>query len=402
MPIFTQFTPNIQTKEVLQSLFYLSPLGWPLLKTGPKSEQLQLELEEYFQKPVTLFDSGRSALYAILHNRPKTKVLVQAYTCVVVINAILKAGHTPVYVDTEEDSLNISLKDLEKKISKDTKILIVQHTYGNPDQIDEIKKLCQKHKIYLIEDLAHSLTATYNSQKLGTFGDAAFVSFGTGKIISCSRGGAAINLKTTPPGFAPATQILSHHLKHILFAMAKPIYFLAHLGKIILYIARKLKLIPDIITLAEKKLQTDKIQIHSFPNSLAAIALTQWHKKTLFKHHRQHLAKIYDTHLSIPQVKTYPRYKNSACMMYPIQAEKSDKLFTFLKRNHIIVDQFWSKAAIVPKDVDQKKTHYKPGTCKNAENQLHNELNLPLNIHVTPKQAHKVCQLIQDFYDSPR
>ena len=118
------------------------------------------------------------------------EVIVQAFTCLAVPEVVIWCGAKPVYLDIDE-SLNLDIRLLEKSISSKTRIIIVQHTFGIPAKIDMIKKIAQKHNIILIEDCAHSLGAKYNSQKIGTFGDAAFFSFGRDKVISSVFGGLA-------------------------------------------------------------------------------------------------------------------------------------------------------------------------------------------------------------------
>ena len=111
------------------------------------------------------------------------EVLVQAFTCVAVPNSVLWAQATPVYADIDA-TLNIDPIDVEKKITNRTKAIIVQHTFGIPADMDALVALAKKHNILLIEDCAHSLGATYKGKKVGTFGDAAFFSFGRDKVVS--------------------------------------------------------------------------------------------------------------------------------------------------------------------------------------------------------------------------
>jgi len=414
MAIFTQFTPNITYREVLASTFYLSPFGWPFLRKGFSIKKLKTNLEKDLNTNLSFFDSGRSALYAILKSLPQDKrkeILVQSYTCVVVINSIRKAGFVPIYVDSLANTFQLDPEDLASKITPNTRAVLVQHTFGNPDHLEEIQKLSQKNDLFLIEDLAHSFTATYQSKQIGTFGHAAFLSFGTGKIISASRGGASLTQdqdlavriasfeKTL--NFDTRRQILKHHFKHLIFALTKPVYFIANIGKAILYTARKLKLLPDVLTPAEKKGQHDKMQIHKFPNSLATLVLSQWAKRQELRKHRLEMCYLYDDEfINQTGIITFSHSEDSACMTYPVLAKDSDKLFAYLKERHIILDQSWSKTNIVPKDIDQSCTEYKIGSCPSSEAKVPHLLNLPTHVHIRPKHIKQICSLIRDFYEN--
>ena len=152
-------------------------------------------VQTYFGiQSATTFDSGRTALFYALKSLDVgegDEVIVQAYTCVVVINAIRFAGATPVYVDIRDD-LNMDPACVEKRITDRTKAIIIQHTFGEPADLDAIVPMVKKRGIKIIEDCAHSLGVAYRGQLTGTFGDIGMLSFGSDKVVSCVRGGALI------------------------------------------------------------------------------------------------------------------------------------------------------------------------------------------------------------------
>ena len=117
---------------------------------------------------------------------------MQAFTCNAVPNPVLWAGLKPVYVDCDEKTFNIDKEDLKKKITPRSRVLIVQHTFGLPADMDAISEICRKNNLILIEDCAHSLGAEYKNKKVGTFGKAAFFSFSRDKVISSVYGGMAV------------------------------------------------------------------------------------------------------------------------------------------------------------------------------------------------------------------
>ncbi|MBU2233847.1 aminotransferase class I/II-fold pyridoxal phosphate-dependent enzyme, partial [Patescibacteria group bacterium] len=254
--IFTSFSPNLTGRDTLIALKYLClPWRWLSWQNGKYPAIVEKKLQKFFDvKFCNVFDSGRSALHfalKVLGAGDRVEVLVQAYTCVVVANAINWTGAKPIFVDIGED-FNIDPVDLVKKITAKTKILIIQHTFGLPAKLDEILAIAKQHNLKIIEDCAHSLGARYHGKLTGTFGNIGMLSFGSDKIISCVRGGALItndneiskkikelNNKLPEPTLL---KIIQHLLHYPAFYLSKPVYHL-FIGKIILKLAKKLNII---------------------------------------------------------------------------------------------------------------------------------------------------------------
>jgi len=113
------------------------------------------------------FFKGRVALYAILKAMgisSNDEVIVPGFTCVVVPNAIMYALAKPVYVDIDKKDYNIDVDKIEEKITKNTKVIIAQHTFGIPANMDRIVEICKRYKLYLIEDACHALGSTYKGK----------------------------------------------------------------------------------------------------------------------------------------------------------------------------------------------------------------------------------------------
>jgi len=197
--IFTALSPNTEVDDVLLAFKLLfSPWAW---KKGDSS----LCLEKIFSEWIGVnhcftFESGRTGLYAILKSlnlSSDDEVLLQAYTCVAVVEPILWNNVKPVFVDIDSESLNTSGIDLEKKITSKSKVLIIQHTFGNPADLDELLKIAKKYNLFVIEDCAHAMGAEHKGKKVGTYGDASFFSFGRDKVISSVFGGIVMTNNET-------------------------------------------------------------------------------------------------------------------------------------------------------------------------------------------------------------
>ena len=167
-----------------------------------------LELENFFKKKFNLkycsmVNSGSSAnllAFQTLTNPFRDKklfkndeVLVPALCWPTTFWPIIQSNLKPVFVDCDKNNLNIDIKDLEKKISKRTKCLILVHVLGHCANMGKIMKIVKKNKLILIEDNCESLGTKYKNKFLGTFGDFSSTSFysshqiaaGEGGIISC-------------------------------------------------------------------------------------------------------------------------------------------------------------------------------------------------------------------------
>jgi len=108
---------------------------------------------------------------------------------------IVQAGLVPKFVDVLPNTLNVSIKEIEKKITKKTKAIMAVHVLGNSTNMELLKKIVQKNKLYLIEDTCESLGSRYGNKFLGNFGDFGTYSFyyshqitsGEGGMISCNN-----------------------------------------------------------------------------------------------------------------------------------------------------------------------------------------------------------------------
>ena len=138
------------------------------------------------------FASGRMALYVILEALgigPGDEVILPAFTCVVVPNAILYRGAQPVYVDIESDTYNIDASQIETKITPQTKAIIAQHTFGLICDVDAISEIARRYGLVVVEDCAHALGASVRGRKAGSLGQVACFSTDHSKVISTSTGG---------------------------------------------------------------------------------------------------------------------------------------------------------------------------------------------------------------------
>lgn len=171
---------------------------------GPNVDGFEHDLEKYLGQEVSVaaLSSGTAAIHLaliILGVKAGDEVLCQSMTFSASANPIVYLGATPVFIDSEQATWNMSptyLKEaIEDRIAKGKKpkAIILVHLYGMPALIDEIVEISQQYKIPIIEDAAEAVGSTYKKRPLGTFGEMGILSFNGNKIITTSGGGALIS-----------------------------------------------------------------------------------------------------------------------------------------------------------------------------------------------------------------
>ena len=171
---------------------------------GPHVDGFEKDLENYFGENINVaaLNSGTAALHLaliILGVSPGDEVLCQSLTFSASANPIIYQGATPIFVDSEEHTWNMSPEYLQIAIEdriakgKKPKAIIVVHLYGMPAQMDRIMDIATIYNIPVIEDAAEALGSTYKGRKIGTFGHINILSFNGNKIITTSGGGAIVS-----------------------------------------------------------------------------------------------------------------------------------------------------------------------------------------------------------------
>ncbi|MDP2629364.1 MAG: aminotransferase class I/II-fold pyridoxal phosphate-dependent enzyme [Candidatus Harrisonbacteria bacterium] len=410
--IFTSLSPNVEFSDVLRACVSLfRPWTW---KKGKISSRLQDQFAQYHGRnkdQVYLLASGRSALYAALGAAGLEKddeVLLQGYTCVAVPEVALCFGAKPVYVDCEERGLSMSLKDLEKKITARSKVLIIQHTFGVPAHIDELIAIAQKHKLILIEDCAHSLGARYKGKLCGTFGDMAFFSFGRDKVISSVFGGALMvnsrayqekvqdQIKTFT---MPKAGWIAQQLFHPIITWKAKFLHGIYVGRVLLKSAKALQLISRAVERGEYRGQKPSFIKYLMPNALAGLALFQFQKLERFNRNRQERYMQYEKTLSHIKHQEKLNFEDEPIWLrFQLQSPKAKAMLQAGKERNIFLGD-WYQSPVAPEGVDLASIGYQPGSCPRAEAISKLSLNLPTDIHIREKEAQRIIEFVKGYGD---
>lgn len=171
---------------------------------GPNVNAFEKELGEYLGEDchVVALSAGTAALHLGLVElgvQDGDEVICQSFTFAASANPIVYQRATPVYVDSEKETWNMSplfleeaIKDRLRKTGKLPKAIIPVHLYGMPAKMDEIMAIAAHYGIPVLEDAAEALGSEYKEQKCGTFGEFAALSFNGNKMITTSGGGALV------------------------------------------------------------------------------------------------------------------------------------------------------------------------------------------------------------------
>ena len=170
---------------------------------GPNVNGFEQDLQAFLggEVKVSALSAGTAALHLALIEcgvQAGDEVLCQTMTFSASANPIVYQGATPVFIDSEKSTWNLSPFFLEEAIKdriskgKKPKAVIAVSLYGMPFQVEEVLSICQKYNIPLIEDAAEALGSTYKGKACGTFGKFGVLSFNGNKIITTSGGGALV------------------------------------------------------------------------------------------------------------------------------------------------------------------------------------------------------------------
>lgn len=158
------------------------------------NEVERLTCEKVGCKHAVALATGTSALHMAVKLagvKPHEKVFCTDMTFDATVNPVVYEGGVPVFIDTEYGTWNMDPDALEKAFEAypEVKVVVLAHLYGTPAKVDEIRAICDKHGVVIIEDAAESLGATYKGVQTGVFGSYNAISFNGNKIITGSSGG---------------------------------------------------------------------------------------------------------------------------------------------------------------------------------------------------------------------
>lgn len=191
IPLTRPYWGSEEERAVTQALRSSSAAG-----DGPWTDKLiqkiKLLTRAKYVYPVTSCTHGLELAMLAIDIKPGDEVVMPSFTMTSTANCVVLRGATPVFADIETETYGLDPFAVEKKITPKTKAIICVHYAGMPCQIEALVKIARRHKLFLVEDAAHSLGASYKNQALGTFADIGVYSLHGTKNISCGEGGIVV------------------------------------------------------------------------------------------------------------------------------------------------------------------------------------------------------------------
>jgi len=175
----------------------VSALRGDWLTTGPLVEAFEAALEKVVGAPCISVSSGTAALhcaYAAIGLQPGDEVITPTITFIATQASAALFGAKIVFVDVQSDTANIDPSAVEAAITPRTKAIVAVDYAGHPADLDELRAIADKHRLYLIEDAAHSIGSTYKNRPVGSIADITTFSFFPTKNFTTGEGGAIASI----------------------------------------------------------------------------------------------------------------------------------------------------------------------------------------------------------------
>ncbi len=354
---------------------------------------------------------GRVALYAIMKAlgiSEGDEVILQAFTCVAVPEAILALRAVPIYVDIQKNGVNMDTNDLRRKVSGRSKAIIVQHTFGIPADMNIILDLANKYKIPVIEDCCHALFSEYEGRSVGSFGIASFYSYEWGKPIVAGIGGSCLsndfrlrnNLKRDyylfkDPGAEIQLKLILQYNLFKLFYKPKLYWKIRRLFQTFSVIGlvegNYNSIIPGKPSI-DFSMKMAKYARQKLSQQLELIDNIKQHcKSSGYKYISSiHSKVVFPLRLSDNQQVVYARY--------PLRTDHKEKIIREAKKANIEIAGWYSTPVHPVKGKCLDLVCYKKGSCPEAEKRCNEIITLPTNLNVKMRDI----KLTVDFLNSIR
>ena len=358
------------------------------------------------------FWKGRVALYALLRALDvgrDDEVILPGYTCVMNVNPIKYAGARPVYVDIEPNTFNMNVNLLEDKITNKTKVIIAQHTYGYPCEIDTIMDIARSNGISVIEDCCLALGSRYKGDLVGTLGRAGYFSSQWNKPYTTGLGGMVItsdheltgrieSLETNEMCCPSVWEVFMLRMQLIIYRLFIYPGTTAFAQRLFRYLTKKGAVVGSSSTSEYEPLKGDDF-FKAMSSVQARSGIRQLGKIEKNIAHRQKMAQLYDELLSVKgwQPRRYDSKMVEPVMVrYPVRiAEKKEALSQAVKAG--IELGSWFECPLHPIETPLASYDYELGMYPEAEKAGNEAVNLPLHPRASEKTVERSVNFITGF-----
>jgi dTDP-4-amino-4,6-dideoxygalactose transaminase len=359
------------------------------------------------------FWKGRVGLYAVLKAMgigPGDDVVLPGYTCVVDVNPIKYLGASPVYVDIEPVTFNMDIELMQEKITPNTRLIIAQHTYGYPCDMDAMMNTADHHTIPVIEDSCMGFGSEYKGRKVGTFGKAAYFSSqwnktyttGIGGMVSVNDSDLIVKIESLCKN-----ELCQPSMKEIAMLLAQLGFYRVFIYPRTTALAQSLfrALVQRNVVVGSSKFDEYKAAPAEpdFFKAMSAIqaksGLRQLKKVEQNIAHRKKLAWFYDRLLA---EKGWPARQYDESVMdpvmvrYPVRIAEKEKALSEAAKAGIELGD-WFNSVLHQIETSLEAYDYEVGTCPQAEKAAREVVNLPLHPRTNEKTAIRTVEFITQF-----
>lgn len=358
------------------------------------------------------FWKGRVALYALLRALSVgngDEVILPGYTCVMNVNPIKYLGAKPIYVDIEPDTFNLDVNLLHERVTDNTKVIIAQHTYGYPCDMDAIMEIAGRQGIAVIEDCCLSLGSKYKDRIVGAFGRAAYFSFQWNKPYTTGLGGMAV---TDDSDLAERIESLRREQlcspssrERFMLSMQLAVYRLfiyprttAFAQNVFRYLTKK-----GAVVGSSNSCEFEPVKAEDFFKDITSVqARSGLHQLAAIERnisHRRKMAALYDELLKA-KGWTPRRYDGGTIdpvmVRYPVRIEQKDRALAQAAGSGIELGS-WFECPLHPIETPLASYDYEIGMCPQAERASNQVVNLPLHPRAGEKTVQKTVEFITRY-----
>ena len=354
---------------------------------------------------------GRVALYATLKALgvgADEEVVLPGYTCVMDVNPIKYLGAQPVYVDIEPATYNMDPGLLEAKLTRATKVIIAQHTYGYPCDMDAIMDIAGRRGIPVVEDCCLALGAAYKGRLCGTFGVAAYWSFQWNKPFTTGIGGMVTTSDARLAGEIEALRceemIEPSPKRAFMLAVQRLVYRLciyprttALATSLFRWLTRKGLVIGSSSTQEFNPAMAEDFFM-GMSAGQARAGLRQLRKLAKNIAHRRRMRAVYEDLLRGAgfRVPPIPDSMDPVLVRYPVRVADKARAVAEAPKHGVELGT-WFECPLHPIETPLHLYGYRDGLCPVAERACHEVVNLPTHPRAGSKTARRSVGFVRQI-----
>ena len=352
---------------------------------------------------------GREALALLLQSLGVgvgDHVGVCAFTCLSVVEAVRVLGAIPVYLDVDE-TLCIDPAEISSGSHGSLKVIILQHTFGVPGQLDALCRACRAMGARLVEDCAHALGSLWNGRPLGQFGDGGIYSFQWGKPYTTGQGGmVTVNSQVAADSLdrciVDAVEMLWR--SDVFLSLERRLFVLFHgtslewVLKDIYYALRERGFVRGGFTVPEEfRLMPGYFQLAGPRMSEAGMRqVEQWNElQQIRRNNVREIESAFDQ-AGLPRWPVPPEAQVTM-LRYPVLISHKDAALEAARRCHVDIAGWYATPVHPIAWEDLNRVDYRPGQCPKAETMIRKLVHIPTDAALDSKRLMAMVNIIAQY-----